>query len=297
MKYNEIKENEVYYTRVSHIRCFKKHFPEVDSSKTVAFRVISAPLTEAGDLKIDIETFDGQKHLNPRSECGYWYIEPWHFDDIYRSFTEIATFDPVDWRYFIEFTYEDFPDSHYYLEVSKQDWFANELKKGNYILVSSSTKPFRLARILSARTRADAPYGITASSKRLLSNTSAASAIRKANATENKDQTIVELKARINELNEHIRKLEALNADQAETIRNSWKEKEDLKTTIERLRSCVRHLLDQKQKATEIKTGPQRVVEELSKPMDPVLVEVLQENAKLTEALIRLTLELNQYKK
>ena len=180
MRYNEFKENEVYCTRVSHIRCFKKHFPEVDSSKMVSFRVISAPTMESGDLKIDIDAFEGQKHLNPRSECGYWYIEPWHFDDVYHSFSEIATQDQVDWRYFIEFTYEDFPDSHYFLEVSKQDWFANELKKGNYILVSSSTKPYRLARILSAKSRADTPYGITASNKRLLSNTSAASAIRKA---------------------------------------------------------------------------------------------------------------------
>lgn len=180
MIYNEFKENEIYYTRVSHIRCFKKHFPEVDSSKMVAFKVISTPNNESNDLKIDIEAFEGQKHLNPRSECGYWYIEPWNFDTVYHSFSEIANQDPVDWRYFIEFTYEDFPDSHYYLEVSKQDWFANELKKGNYILVSSSTKPYRLARILSARTRVDAPYGITASSKCLLSNTRAASTIRKA---------------------------------------------------------------------------------------------------------------------
>ena len=180
MRYNEIKENEVYCTRVSHIRCFKKYFPEVDSSKMVSFRVISAPSMEAGDLKIDIDAFGGKKYLNPRSECGYWYIEPWHFPDIYQSFAAIANFDPIDWRYFVEFTYEDFPDSHYCLEVSKQDWFANELKKGNYILVSSSTKPYRLARILSAKSRADAPYGVTMSSKHLLSNNSAASAIRKA---------------------------------------------------------------------------------------------------------------------
>ena len=180
MRYNDFKENEVYCTRVSHIRCFKKQFPEVDSSKMVSFRVISAPSMESGDLKIDIDAFAGKKYLNPRSECGYWYIEPWHFDDVYRSYSEIANQDPVDWRYFVEFTYEDFPDSHYYLEVSKQDWFANELKKGNYILVSSSTKPYRLARILSAKSSVDAPYGVTASSKRLLSNTSAASAIRKA---------------------------------------------------------------------------------------------------------------------
>lgn len=180
MRYNEFKENEVYCTRVSHIRCFKKHFPEVDSSKVVSFRVISTPLTESSDLKIDIDAFEGQKHLNPRSECGYWYIEPWNFDDVYHSFSEVANFDAVDWKYFIEYTYEDFPDSHYYLEVSKQEWFANELKKGNYILVSSSSKPYRLARILSAKSRLDPPYGVPMASKCLLSNTGAASAIYKA---------------------------------------------------------------------------------------------------------------------
>lgn len=253
MKYNEFKENEIYYTRVSHIRCFKRHFPEVDSSKIVSFRVIVAPNTESSALRIDLYPFEGQRHLNPRSECGYWYIEPWNFNNICHSCAETAIMDPVEWKYFIEYTYEDFPDSHYCMEVSKQEWLDNHLKKGSYILVSSSTKPYRLARILSAVSRADAPYDVQMSRKHLLSNTDIASAIYKAMHNNRKaeakamypkqvhkvdlddiNKTIISLTNRIDILEQNNNQLKNHNVDKIKELSQKNANLEDLVCQLER---------------------------------------------------------------
>ena len=86
MELQDIKQGEIYFTRVSHIRAFRTHFPQVDSSKIVSFGVIKKPVVDTSELVIELKPFNGEEHLNPRTRNGYWYIEAFNFNYIYCLF-------------------------------------------------------------------------------------------------------------------------------------------------------------------------------------------------------------------